>query len=56
MFWSIVLMAVEKISSVAYITAKTIQGQTMIVSQQRESLENLVDTLIDDLSVQNVSD
>ena len=56
MFWLIVLMAVEKILSVAYITAKTIQCQTMIVSQQREALENLVDTLIDNLSVQNVSD
>ncbi|KAI9916373.1 hypothetical protein PsorP6_017080 [Peronosclerospora sorghi] len=39
-------MAVEKISSAASIAAKTLQGHTTLVSQQREALEKLVATLI----------
>ncbi|KAI9901006.1 hypothetical protein PsorP6_019314 [Peronosclerospora sorghi] len=39
-------MTVEKISSVASIAAKTLQGHTTPVSQQREALEKLVATLI----------
>ena len=49
-------MAVEKIFSVASIDAKTLQGQTTLVSQKRESLEKLVSTLTDDFGVQHVSD
>ena len=49
-------MDVEKISTVTSITAKTLQGQTTLVSQQGEELEKLVATFIDDFGVRNVSD
>lgn len=54
--WWIVLMVVEKISGVASITSKTLQGQTTLVSHQRQALEKLAATLIDDFSVGLVSD
>lgn len=54
--WWIVLMAVESISSFAVKAAKTLQGHTTLVSQQRQALEKLVATLIGKFSVQIVSD
>ena len=53
MLWWILIIAIENIYSVAYIASKTLQGQTTLVSQQRESLENLVATLTDDFDVRH---
>ena len=49
-------MAVEKILSVAYIAANTLQGQTAIVSWQREAMEKIIAILTDDFGVRHVSD
>ena len=49
-------MAVENISSVASIAAKTLQGQTTRVSQQCEALEKLVATLNEKFGIRNVID
>ena len=56
MSWWIVLIAVENISSVASIAAKTLQGQTTLVSNHREALGKLVSTLTNDFGVLHVSD
>ena len=49
-------MDIEKISSVASIDVKTLQGQTTLVSLHCESFKNLVATLTDDFGVRHVSD
>ncbi|KAI9916310.1 hypothetical protein PsorP6_016741 [Peronosclerospora sorghi] len=54
--WWIVLMAVEKISSVDSIASKTLQGHTTLVSQQREALEKLVATLIKIFNARYIND
>ncbi|KAI9908967.1 hypothetical protein PsorP6_015235 [Peronosclerospora sorghi] len=50
------LMAPNKISSVASIAAKTLQGHTTLVSQQREALEKLVATFIKLFNARYIND
>lgn len=55
MVWWIVIIAIEKISGVASIAAKALQGHTTLVSQQRSAFETLTATLIDFFNIRFTS-